>query len=498
MAAAAAVVLLAILSVFWVWTSTQLRSELFTVRKDQILEDASVRFAQAQRALGESKGATPDQLQESVSQILNTTKESAAGAGAVEILLLRTDDASDTFRINEYVSPELDGIITPALQRALSFDVGQWQSATLPETSPPEPAIVVGTLVDVPLAGTHQLYIVYSLADEQATMNLFSSVLLIGSVPITFGIAALTAILVYRLLRPVRAAVSAAEKLAAGDLDVRVEVDGRDEMARLGSAFNEMADSLQQKITDYDNLSHLQQRFVSDVSHELRTPMTTIRIADEVIYESRESLDPAAKRSAELLHSEVGRLEQMLADLLEISRYDAQQTQIEGESTDLYALVERVVEANHKIAEHLNVHVELSPRPARASLPVDPKRVERVIRNLLVNAYEHAEEGEVRVTVGTSEDSVAVRVRDFGVGMDEQTVAHVFDRFYRANPSRTRTTGGSGLGLAIAKEDVALHGGHLTVESRLGEGTAFVVTLPRKISTEVTDFPLKAWYDNET
>lgn len=492
-----AVVMVGILSLFWVWASTQLRSDLFTQRLDVILEDASVRFSQAKGALDQSTATTADQVQDNVSQVLNGIRESAAGAGAVDVLLLRSADASDSARINEYADPEMEGLVSSAFAAQLSSDSGTWQSVEIPGGSGPTPAVLTGTLVDVPLAGPHELLIVYSLATEQATVNRVLHVLMVSGLPISIIVSAVTFILVYRLLRPVRAAADAATELADGDLDSRVKVTGRDEMARLGAAFNDMAESLQQQITDYDKLSRFQQNFVSDVSHELRTPMTTVRIADEVIYEARDALPPAAKRSAELLHLETTRLEQMLADLLEISRYDAQSAQMEGEPTDLYLLVQKVIDANSELAEHLGVKVELAPRPPRTSLPLDSKRVERVVRNLLVNACEYAEGTTVKVTVASAPTSVAVRVRDHGVGMDRATASRVFDRFYRANPSRTRTTGGSGLGLAIAKEDVLLHNGIINVRGEPGKGSSFVVTFPRQPLSAVTEFPLPVWEEEE-
>ena len=135
--------------------------------------------------------------------------------------------------------------------------------------------------------------------------------------------------IVYRLLRPVRTTAQAATQLADGDLSVRVEAKGIDEMAHLGRAFNDMAESLSEKIKEYDDLSRLEQRFVSDVSHELRTPLTTIRMAEELLYDSRDDFSPIAARSAELLHQQVDRFEKMLADLLEISRYDSKTASLE-------------------------------------------------------------------------------------------------------------------------------------------------------------------------
>ncbi len=490
-----AVVLALIFAFFALWISTELRTDLFQMRRNAVIEDASLRFSQAQSVLDQSTADTPDQVQEVTSQLLSSIRESAEGAGVVGINLMRSPQASSTFRINEYVTPDVADVITPEMRAALKHDFGSWQSvAYLPtDGQGRQPGILVGALVDLPAAGPHQMFILYSLQTEQAAVNTVMSVLFFGFVPILVAMTGLTFFLVFRMLRPVRAAAAAATRLAEGDLDSRVETGGQDEMALLGRAFNNMAESLEEQITEYDKLSQLQQRFVSDVSHELRTPMTTIRMAEDIIFEGRDSLEPVERRSAELLHSQVERLEEMLADLLEISRYDAKSATPDLETTDLYALTTRVIGANQGLADQLGVDVQLSPRPKKPTAPVDTKRIERVIRNLLVNAYEYADGGRVVVTVESGETSVAIRVRDFGMGMSRDTVKRVFDRFYRADPARTRTTGGTGLGLAIAKEDVDLHNGVINVWGEQGKGSSFVVTLPKEPLSAVTEFPLILW-----
>lgn len=490
-----ALVLMAILAVFILWVGTMLRSDLFTARRDMVLEDASVRFDQMQHALTHSTAATPDQVQEVTTQTLNSISESAAGAGAVGVMLLRSAEADPVFRINEYSSGDFSHLVDTQFRSLLEPGVGVWESVGIGQGTPKVPALLVGSQVEIPLAGTYDMAIVYSLEAEQSTLDAVIRVLTMGAIPVLLFMGGLAFYLVYRQLRPVRAAAEAAGALAEGDLDIRLEVEGQDEMARLTNAFNEMAESLQQQINDYDSLAQLQQSFVSDVSHELRTPMTTIRMADEMIYTERAALPAASARSAEILHSEVERFEEMLADLLEISRYDAHSAQLEGEPTDVYALVQKVIGANAELFERLGVEVKLGPRPDRPAAPVDPVRLERVIRNLVVNACEYAEGKPVEVTVASGEGSVAFRVRDYGVGMTPDVAKRVFDRFYRANPSRTRTTGGTGLGLSITKEDVALHNGVINVWGQPGEGSSFVVTLPKTAGGIVTEFPLTVWED---
>ncbi|MDN6429943.1 MAG: HAMP domain-containing histidine kinase, partial [Propionibacterium sp.] len=262
-----------------------------------------------------------------------------------------------------------------------------------------------------------------SLRSEQTMIDMVMRVLGVGAVPIIVALPVGTFWVLFHLLRPVRRTADAATRLADGDLGTRVEVEGTDEMARLGGAFNDMASSLQDQIQEYDELSRLQQRFVSDVSHELRTPLTTIRMAEEMIWQDRDQFEPATKRSAELLHDQVGRFESMLADLLEISRYDAQSALLDADTVDMRSVVAKVVEANAELAARLGVDVVVQAPAERTAAEMDVRRVERVLRNLLVNAVEHAEGGKVDITIGATETDVSVRVRDHGVGMSPHTVA---------------------------------------------------------------------------
>ena len=186
-------------------------------------------------------------------------------------------------------------------------------------------------------------------------------------------------------------------------------------------------------------------------------------------------------------------MDSMLADLLEISRYDAQSALLDPEVRDLRPLVRKVVDANRDLAERQGVRVVVDAPAARCAAEIDERRIERVLRNLVVNAIEHADGSDVVITIAQSGTEVAVRVRDGGVGMDEETAAHVFDRFYRADTARARTTGGTGLGLAIATEDTQIHGGQLEAHGVPGEGASFLLTLPKTAGDPLVTRPLELW-----
>jgi two-component system sensor histidine kinase MtrB len=265
---------------------------------------------------------------------------------------------------------------------------------------------------------------------------------------------------------------------------------GEDDIATLATSFNEMAASIQQQIAQLENLSRFQQRFVSDVSHELRTPLTTIRMAGDLIHDSRSDFDPAVARSAELLHNEVDRFEALLTDLLEISRFDAGAATLEADLVDVCDLVRRSADDAQQLAERRGGRIEFRLPATGCFAEVDRRRVERILRNILVNAVEHGEGKDVVVTTAMDSDAVAVSVRDYGVGLRPGEDQKVFDRFWRADPARARTIGGSGLGLAISLEDARLHGGWLQAWGERGKGSVFRLTLPRVAGAELVGSPL--------
>ncbi|MFN2318671.1 MAG: MtrAB system histidine kinase MtrB, partial [Dermatophilaceae bacterium] len=251
-----------------------------------------------------------------------------------------------------------------------------------------------------------------------------------------------------------------------------------------------MADSLQSQIRQLEGLSRVQQRFVSDVSHELRTPLTTVRMAADLIHDSRGEFSAPVARSAELLHGELDRFEELLADLLEISRFDAGAASLETEPVKLEDVVARAVEGAWPLAERRGSEVVVECSGEGAEAEVDPRRVQRILRNLVVNAIEHGNGKPITVTIAGNETAVSVLVEDHGVGLRPGEAALVFNRFWRADPARARHTGGTGLGLAISLEDARLHHGWLQAWGAPGEGARFRLTLPRRQDVPIATAPL--------
>jgi two-component system sensor histidine kinase MtrB len=481
---------LAVVVLGWYLTA-EIRDGMFNERVEQMLSDAAERTATARESIDYATATTGAEIQQLANDLVGSLQ--GAGSGAIGTLLVRSpSDLGQVVIIDPVTDRALIGLVSPELRAAVQRDGGQqWQSVAVPDGSTTAPGIAVGSPVTLKSAGSYELYFVYSLARERDTLLFVQRTLGLGAGALVLLLAAMAWYLTRKVLRPVRQAALTAERLSDGLLDERMTVRGHDELATLGRSFNAMADGLQDQIRRMEELSHMQQRFVSDVSHELRTPLTTIRMAGDVLHAGRAELRPALARSAELLADQLDRFDVLLADLLEISRFDAGAAVLDAEEWDLRDVVARVVEATAPLADDKGVPVIIRAPTRSCTADMDPRRIERILRNLLVNAIEHAEGSPVEIELGVDATAVAVVVRDRGVGMTVQEAAHVFDRFWRADPARARTTGGTGLGLAIALEDARLHGGWLEAWGRPGEGAAFRLTLPRRAGVTLEGSPVE-------
>jgi two-component system sensor histidine kinase MtrB len=338
--------------------------------------------------------------------------------------------------------------------------------------------------------GPYELYYLFPLVQEQNTLTIVQRTLVGVGAALVLLLAAIASVVTRQIVIPVRLAAQSAERLAAGRLEERMKVRGEDDLAKLGRSFNDMATTLEEKIGELEGLSHVQRQFVSDVSHELRTPLTTMRIAADMLYDHREDFQALVARSAELLQSQMERFESLLADLLEISRHDAGAATLEAEPVDLRDLVLAAAGDVEDIAERKGSKLVLQLPGEACMAEVDRRRVARILRNLLFNAVEHGDGKDIVVTVAGDRDAVALAVRDHGVGLRPGEAQMVFDRFWRADPSRARTIGGTGLGLSISREDAQLHGGWLQAWGEKGVGCQFRLSLPRVAGAELRGSPL--------
>jgi two-component system, OmpR family, sensor histidine kinase MtrB len=352
------------------------------------------------------------------------------------------------------------------------------------------PGLIVGAPLTVPTVGPYELYYLFNLVQEQETLDLVSNAVVGAGIILVILVAVVALLVTRQVVVPVREAARIARRFSSGKLNERMQVKKEDDLAQLATSFNEMAQNLATQIRQLEELSLVQQRFVSDVSHELRTPLTTIRMAADVMYEDRGTFDPSSARSVELLQQQLDRFESLLVDLLEISRFDAGVAVLDIERTDLIPMVERVVHSTVPLAQRNNLKVRFAAFERPAFVECDPRRIDRVLRNLVDNAIEHANETSVVIELAGDHDAIAITVRDFGVGLMPGEASLVFSRFWRADKARARTTGGTGLGLAIALEDVRLHGGWLEASGEPGIGACFRLTLPRIAGGGFTTSPL--------
>jgi two-component system, OmpR family, sensor histidine kinase MtrB len=469
---------------------SQIRDQLLRVKREAAIDQAQqgVFFAQGQ-VTGIAAGDAPSvrsALERTVRQLL----QRGGAAGDFDVVMVYRTGTRETPAVSRsYIADAL-----PADLRADVADGNQsYKYAMVPDDRrDPQPTLLVGAPVPTDQPGSEEieLYFAFPLDQEEESLSLIRGTVVIIGVALTLLVVGIGVLVTRLVVDPVRLAAGTAQRLAEGQLEERMAVRGEDELARLATSFNAMADSLQRQITQLEGLSQLQQRFTSDVSHELRTPLTTVQMAADVLHEARQDFPPHVARSAELLRAELDRFEGLLTDLLEISRYDAGAAVLDAEATDLGALIRRVVDGMTSLAElHESELVVAAPEdPVIAD--VDARRVGRVLRNLVGNAIEHGAGKPVEVTLACNRNAAAITVRDYGVGLSSADAQHVFDRFWRADPSRVRTVGGSGLGLSISLEDARLHGGWLQVWGQPGHGAQFRLTLPLTAGGELSSSPL--------
>ncbi|MDR7293871.1 MtrAB system histidine kinase MtrB [Pseudoglutamicibacter albus] len=476
--------------------SAQISKGLFEERLEQVSAEATRGLAQADSAFSSASTTNAN----AASTLVMDTLRGMQGDGVAvrrDVVFRLLPGASAYWVPGQDTSSVASAAITDDLQNQVSSgsDI-YWQSVELTgEKGEIKPGVAFGKRVTVPPGRDYALFLVYDFSQVADTLVLVQRVLLGGGAVLLLIITGISWYVARRSLQPVAEAAQTAEKVAAGRLDERMEVQGQDELARLSTSFNRMADSLAEQIVQLEALSQMQQRFVSDVSHELRTPLTTVRMAAEVLYLSRDEFSTVNARSTELLYDQVERFQGLLNDLLEISRFDAGAAQLAETKTDVEAVVSRAMATAQPWADKAGSPVKVTivgadknKRGVYASM--DPRRIERIIRNLILNAVEHGEGNPIEVLIAENSDAVAVAVRDHGIGLSEEDAVRVFERFWRKDPARARTTGGSGLGLSIARADARLHGGALEAWGKPGVGSTFRLTLPKTLGEKITVSPL--------
>jgi two-component system, OmpR family, sensor histidine kinase MtrB len=424
--------------------------------------------------LGEASGQTTAEVQE---MLQNRLRTGSGGQPSFKALVLKGTDGTETPSDANYGFRHVPS--------ALAERVANNELAYVYIRSPVPPGrmLVVGApiRIDESEVGVQQAYFFYPLNFQEETLAKLRNFLLIVGAGLLAAVVILAAISIGRVLKPIQRARDVAEEIAAGNLAARIpQATSQDDFGKLAESFNRMTDNLAQKIGELEHVGSLQARFVSDVSHELRTPLATVRMAADYIHAARTGLPPDAQRAAVLLERELERFENLLEDLLEISRFDAGVINLEPVEVDVGGLLDEVVDALDPIAHgrKVDVGLEVDRSQGHPLVAADPRRLDRVFSNLVKNAIEHTVEGDVRIWVGRRGRDVVVTVADEGEGIPAEDLPHIFERFYRADVHRARTLGGTGLGLAIALENVNLHRGSIDVQSEVGRGSIFTVTLP--------------------
>lgn len=462
--------------------SHQISERLFSDRLEQVLTQAETDFTQVQASFDASDAADRGQLQTMVTATLDALDSDTTTSQRRWVIIPLSSETGQSMLPAQAESDWMGEDTVPQdLQDRVSADGRTyWQSSSvaMDDGGQQVPVVIVGQAVEPQSGARYGLYLVNDFSQPQRTLDAIHAVLILSTVVQALLVSGVVGYVTREVVRPVSTTARVSESLADGNLGVRMQVEGSHEVARLGRSFNRMADNLEDQITRLEQLSSMQQTFVSDVSHELRTPLTTVRMAAEVLHNAREEFDPVNRRSAELLYNQVDRFDTLLADLLEISRFDAGAARLEISGVNIFALVNEVLEATAPLVANSGSVIRVHSDLQRCIVQVDQRRIDRILRNLLVNALEHGEGRPIDVVVKASEVAVGIAVRDHGIGMTEEQTRKVFDRFWRADPARARTTGGTGLGLSIAVEDTRLHGGRLDAWGAPGQGACFRLTLP--------------------
>lgn len=496
LATAGVLMFLSFLGVGWS-LSSQIATSLFENQKSQALQESISGFRNVQSVLKSSEMRSDSEIRRNVSRTLTVLDAGASGKRSW-ILVPLEGQGKQGFIPEQSSDKSLNSssIPTDFKNTVRDRDGVYWQTSTITtfenNRERTYPVLIVGTHVSIAQNPNYGLFTVYDMTDSSETIAHINFVLFGGFCALLTVVLSVVWFVTRFVVRPITQTAITAERLAAGDLDQRVSVKGEDQAARLGISFNRMADSLQEKIVQLERLSTLQQRFVSDVSHELRTPLSTVRLGTELLYDSRENMTPMQVRSVELLHGQVDRFQSMLADLLEISRFDAGSAMLTIDTEDFIQVLSNILQEALPHLERTNTKLNVHTNHESIMVDMDRVRIERVLRNLLYNAIEHGESRPIDVYVDANATNLGIAVRDHGIGLSEDEAVQVFNRFWRADTSRKRTLGGTGLGLSIAAEDVRLHGGTLEAWGEKGRGACFTMNLPLVHGAPLGESPVLA------
>ncbi|WP_093776899.1 HAMP domain-containing sensor histidine kinase [Streptomyces sp. yr375] len=422
-----------------------------------------------------------DELQHTAGQMANSSQR-------FSVLLVGADAGGTTVYGN---SGGLSGFSLEDVPESLRAAVTKQQDLTSGNKSPYHlywqrvvdhgtPYLVAGTKV---IGGGPTGYMRKSLEPEADDLNSLAWSLGIATGLALIGAALLAQAAATTVLKPVHRLGVAARRLGEGRLDTRLRVSGTDELADLSRTFNRTAEALEKRVDDMAARDNASRRFVADMSHELRTPLTAITAVTEVLEEELDaesgSIDPMIEPAVRLVVSETRRLNDLVENLMEVTRFDAGTARLVLDDVDVVDQITHCIDARAWLDA-----VDLDAERGIHAL-LDPRRLDVILANLIGNALKHGG-SPVRVSVSKADDgAVVIAVRDHGPGIPEEVLPHVFDRFYKASASRPRSEG-SGLGLSIALENAHIHGGEITAANSPDGGAVFTLRLPQDIA-DLTD-----------
>ena len=325
-------------------------------------------------------------------------------------------------------------------------------------------------------------YVVYIIDNKQTVQSQTAEVfkLVLEAVLVGFVISIIISLIISRtLLSPIQGMTKAAEAMADGDFSKKIRVESEDEIGILATTFNDMAAQIETMLEELKKAEMLRREFVANVSHELRTPLTSIRTYAETISDNRGIPTETEEEFLRVIINESDRMTKIVQDLLELSRFDSGHTTLTVEPFSIERSLRDVHAAIALEARKRNHVLNLELEWKLPAISGDRARIEQVLMNIISNALKYTPDGgRIDIYGGSSESNVWVKIEDTGIGIPEEDLTRIFDRFYRVDKARARESGGTGLGLAIAREIVTRHGGDIVIESALGTGTSVTITLP--------------------
>ena len=325
-------------------------------------------------------------------------------------------------------------------------------------------------------------YIIYIIDNKHMAQSLSADIFTIIRDAVLIGAVisiAISLIISKTLLTPIEGMTKAAEAMADGDFSRKIVVESEDEIGILSKTFNDMASQIETMLEELKKAEQLRREFVANVSHELRTPLTSIRTYAETIFDTEEIGRETQDEFLRVIINESDRMTKIVQDLLELSRFDSGRSKLSVEEFSIEQSVRGVYTAIALEAKKRGHVLNLELEWKLPKIKGDRARIEQVLMNIIINALKYTPDGGlIDIYSGSADGSVWVKIEDTGVGIPEEDLPHVFDRFYRVDKARSRESGGTGLGLSIAKEIITLHGGDIQVESAYGKGTSVTIVLP--------------------